>query len=155
MNNGQKGVLVAATADENLVRQLASLNAPWLAGTEIVPGRKELMKKIVPNGMLPHEGEAAAIRIVLIDDDLEDGTGRDFVRDVRQIRGALKIIFVAREPDESLEVRMRQEGVHFFLVKPVDEGLLGRILDKAIEHESTTRRVGAARARPFYLGGKP
>ena len=128
-------LLLAATRDDQVVEMLRGLKVRGIRRIEIVPSAERLVKRIPPGS------DDGVIRIILLDDELEDRKGRDLIAELHQRRRNLKIVFMAAEPDEALEVAIRREGVYFFTGKPLEATLLRRVVEKAVEHETTVHSI--------------
>lgn len=134
------GLLLVASRDGALIDAARSLNGELQLDVAVVSRGRELLSKMCPDDVLPHEGEMGSVRIVLLDDELSDGKGRVLLRALRKARPDLKILFTAAEPSAKLEVEVRREGAYFYLPKPVNLEILKKVVAKAVEHESTRNR---------------
>ncbi len=114
------GTVVVATRDEELIAALRSLDGD--VEIEIVSPEADVFSKVADGG----------VKILLMEGDVE------MLKRVREARPDLKTI-VAAEPEN--EVEIRRQGAYYFLPKPVDGGILAKVVAKAIEHETSRMRV--------------
>lgn len=114
------GTIVAVTRDVELIAALRALDGDL--EIEIVPAGEDVFAKVADGG----------ITILLMDGDVE------MLRRVRGERPDLKTI-VAAPPED--EVEIRRQGAYYYLPKPVDGGILAKVVAKAIEHESSRMQV--------------
>lgn len=75
-------------------------------------------------------------RVLVVVDHDADGA-LELVDRLRQMDLCSKCIFITSKYNLDLEMRIRRVGVHFFLMKPVAEELLARVIHKLLEHETT------------------
>lgn len=73
--------------------------------------------------------------LVVVDHDAEGAL--ELVDRLRQMDLSSKCIFITSRYNLDLEMRIRRVGVHFFLMKPVAEELLMRVIHKLLEHETS------------------
>lgn len=114
------GTIVAATRDEELIAALRSLDGD--IEIELVPSADDVFAKVSDGG----------IKIVLVDGDAA------MLARIRRERPEVKTI-VAAAPEN--EVEIRRQGAYYFLPKPVDGGILAKVVAKAIAHESSRMQV--------------
>ena len=145
--NGTRVLLLAATRDESLRRALRGIRVRGMARLETCLTGEEVLELISPAGFLPHEGERPAIRVLVLDDDLIDMTGRDLLPELRRVAGDVKIIFVTKRPDVETEIAVRRQGVYFFLRKPVEAALMNRLIEKAVAHTAVFVARSGGRGR--------
>lgn len=77
------------------------------------------------------------IRLVLLDDTA--ATGEAFLRATKKVRLAqreLSVLSVISRPDPNLEVKLRQMGVLFIAVRPIDHALLTKVLNQALHTDT-------------------
>ncbi len=128
-------LILEATRDDQVVEMISGLKVRGIRRIEIVPSAERLVKRIPPGS------DNGVIRIILLDDELEDRKGRDLIAELHRRRRNMKIVFMAADPDEALEVAIRREGVYFFTGKPLEATLLRRVVEKAVQHETTVHSI--------------
>ena len=94
--------------------------------------------------------------IIILDINLPDGSGLDFIATVRAGNPVLPIIVITGEGDIPLAVKAMQRGADNFMTKPVDIAALGIFMHKTLE-TGQLRKQQSARKRlekedTFYLG---
>lgn len=102
--------------------------------------------------------EAAAERrfdAVLLDLNLPDGNGLDYVEELRQANRAMAIVVITGQDDISVVVEAMRRGADNFLAKPVDMEALQVFLSKALEigtmrRGQMTRRRTVKMIEPFF-----
>jgi DNA-binding response OmpR family regulator len=77
------------------------------------------------------------IRLVVIDDDLEDISGEELLNGIRDQDALLPVIFLTSEHTEEKERRIRGRGVLFYTAKPFSRELLSKLVCSAVDHETT------------------
>ena len=121
--------IVAVTKDAELREWLSTL-----------PRRGKLQIQPVCTSSIPQAVALAQeedTRLVLLDDTA--ATGEAFLRATRKVRIAqreLTILSVISRPDPNLEVKLRQMGVLFIAVRPIDHGLLTKVLPQALHTDT-------------------
>lgn len=80
---------------------------------------------------------------VILDNNLPDGNGIDFISTVRTYDGTVPIIIITGTADIPLAVEAMQRGADNFLTKPVDNAGLSAFLKKTLEIGVLKRRVVA------------
>lgn len=73
--------------------------------------------------------------LVVVDHDAPGAL--ELVDRLKQMDLGSKCIFITSKYNLDLEMRIRRVGVHFFLIKPVAEELLMRVIHKLLEHETS------------------
>lgn len=131
----RRATVLAATADEEFTRALRGLNFGPEVTLRLCSRRRDLVEELT-RASAPDE-----VVVLLLDDEMMDVRGQPLIRTAQVLRPGIKILFVART--SGAEVDARREGVFFFLVKPVEAELLRKVVEKAVEHESTLRRRAA------------
>lgn len=94
--------------------------------------------------------------IIILDINLPDGSGLDFIDTVRAGNPALPIIVITGEGDIPLAVRAMQRGADNFMTKPVDNTALAIFMNKTLE-TGFIKKQHASRKRlekedTFYVG---
>ncbi len=94
--------------------------------------------------------------IIILDINLPDGSGLDFIATVRAGNPVLPIIVITGEGDIPLAVKAMQRGADNFMTKPVDIAALGIFMHKTLE-TGQLRKLQSARKRlekedTFYIG---
>lgn len=87
---------------------------------------------------------------VLLDLNLPDGNGLDYVEELRQANRAMAIVVVTGQDDIAVVVEAMRRGADNFLAKPVDMEALQVFLSKALE-VGTMRRGQMTRRRTVKL----
>ncbi len=110
------------------------------AGT-LAEGRQALMSQSVDG--------------LLLDVNLPDGSGLDWIREVREARPATAIVVMTGIGDIPMAVQAMREGADHFVTKPVDMAELEVFLRKSLELGGLRRGNRAAqrqarRAAPFF-----
>ena len=102
--------------------------------------------------------EAAAERrfdAVLLDLNLPDGSGLDYVEELRHTNRAMAIVVITGQDDIAVVVEAMRRGADNFLAKPVDMEALQVFLSKALEigtmrRGQMTRRRTVKMIEPFF-----
>lgn len=121
--------IVAVTKDADL--------REWL---NTLPPDGKLRVQPFCTGSIPQAATLAQdedTRLVLVDDTV--ATGEAFLRAVRKMRIAqrdLSILSVITEPDPAIEVKLRQMGVLFIAVRPIEFALLKKVLHQALHTDT-------------------
>lgn len=87
---------------------------------------------------------------VLLDLNLPDGDGLDYVEELRQANRAMAIVVITGQDDIAVVVEAMRRGADNFLAKPVDMEALQVFLSKALE-VGTMRRGQMTRRRTVKL----
>ncbi len=121
--------IVAVTRDAELREWLSSL-----------PPEGKLQIQAFCTGSVPQAVALAQdeeTRLVLLDDTAAAGEG--FLRATRKVRIAqreISVLSVISRPDPRLEVQLRQMGVLFIAVRPIDHALLKKVLHQALHTDT-------------------
>lgn len=93
---------------------------------------------------------------VILDINLPDGNGIDFIDTIKAIDPLLPIIVITGSGDIPLAVQAMQCGAENFLTKPVDTAALAAFLTKTLETSQMKRRLAAQQRLvppdPFFWG---
>jgi DNA-binding NtrC family response regulator len=93
---------------------------------------------------------------VVLDINLPDGNGIDFIDIIKTADPLLPIIVITGSGDIPLAVEAMQRGAENFLTKPVDTAALAAFLAKTLETSQMKRRLAAQKRMappdPFYWG---
>lgn len=96
---------------------------------------------------------------LILDINLPDGNGMDFISTVRNQDPCIPIIVITGEGDIPLAVEAMKRGADNFLTKPVDSATLAAFLRKTLEIGTLKRRVTDRkrldRDEPFFFGETP
>ena len=131
----RRGLLTVATRDVDLLSDIHRLEPTLGVDCRRVGRGQDLVEGVFPEGGLDR------VRMLLLDEDLPDISGSSLLVHLRDMDPALKVIFMARQASPALEMQARQEGVLFFLHKPVDPAILSNVIKRAVEHETSRRRA--------------
>lgn len=75
-------------------------------------------------------------RLVLLDDTAANGGLARAARRVRQAQREMTVVCVTSRPDPDLEVELRRMGVLYIVVRPIDLGLLEKVLQTALHTDT-------------------
>lgn len=97
---------------------------------------------------------------VLLDLNLPDGNGLDYVEELRQVHRAMAIVVITGQDDIAVVVDAMRRGADNFLTKPVDMEALQVFLGKALEigtmrRGQMTRRRTVKMIEPFFGEAPP
>lgn len=99
------------------------------------------------------------IDMIVLDINLPDGSGIDFIKTVRASDSCIPIIVITGEGDIPLAVEAMQRGADNFLTKPVDNAALAVFMRKTLEigvlkkQQSARKRV--EKKSDFFIGTCP
>jgi DNA-binding NtrC family response regulator len=77
--------------------------------------------------------------VILLDEQLPDGSGLEFFRELKATRAETIVIFITASNDVQLAVEAMRHGAFDFLTKPIDQRSLRRTVDSIHERRSITR----------------
>jgi DNA-binding NtrC family response regulator len=110
-------------------------------------------------------GEAMAVMAahpvdaLVLDINLPDGSGLDFIDTVRSQDPCIPIIVITGSGDVPLAVEAMQRGADNFLCKPVDNATLAAFLRKTLEFGALKRRISnrmrIERGEELFFGNAP
>jgi DNA-binding NtrC family response regulator len=134
-------LLVAAQKDD-LEAAVRSIRLGGEVRVDRARSSRELRRLMAPSDMLPHEADDATVKIVVLDDDLDNtgAEGMGLMQELLALRPGLKLIWVTARLDMAREIEARRLGVYYILRHPVEPTLLERVITKAVEHETTRVR---------------
>jgi DNA-binding NtrC family response regulator len=81
--------------------------------------------------------------VVVLDINLPDGNGIEFINFIRRVDPCLPIIVITGRGDIPLAVEAMKRGAENFLTKPVDTAALALFLSKTLENAGIKRHVAA------------
>lgn len=133
-------LLVAARSDD-LEAAVRSIRLGGEVRVDRARTGRELRRLLVPSDLLPHEVDDAAVKIVVMGDDLDIEEGSfGLLQELMQLRPGLKVIWVSDRLDRNREIEARRLGVYYIIPRPLEMTLLSRVVTKAVEHETTRIR---------------
>ena len=137
------GLLIGAR-DDGLEQAVRSIRLGGEIRIDRARSARELRRLLVPSGLLPHEVDDLAVKIVVLDDDLDTEEGAlGLIRELVALRPSLKVIWVTGSLDRNREIEARRLGVYYIVPRPLEPTLLSRVITKAVEHETTrVRKTG-------------
>ncbi len=83
--------------------------------------------------LLADPGEADCVDIVVADVDLPRVSGLDLLQRVRQIDENIMVVVVTSEPDVSTAAEALRLGAYDYVVKPISQRVLSRVVGRATE----------------------
>jgi DNA-binding NarL/FixJ family response regulator len=138
-----KGAPLVVWVRDGAVREVVEEAARSFGSPVVAVGSPGEAEDVLIPPLLPHEVEEA-MPVVVVEDG--DPAVREFLRRVRALRPSLKVLVVAQAGDREAEVQLRSLGAHYIFFRPLSRDLFGKVLCKALEHETTRWRRDAARA---------
>jgi len=81
--------------------------------------------------------------LVLLDQQLPDGTGLDLLRRLRELESELPVIMMTGRHDLELAIEAIKQGATDFVHKPIDAEELGRTVAKALENHRLSQEAAA------------
>jgi DNA-binding NtrC family response regulator len=94
--------------------------------------------------------------ILILDINLPDGSGIDFIATARASEPCIPIIVITGEGDIPLAVEAMQRGADNFLTKPVDNAALAVFMSKTLEigvlKQQQSARKRLEKKDPFFIG---
>jgi DNA-binding NtrC family response regulator len=83
--------------------------------------------------------EKNAVDFVLCDYRLEDATGLDVLKRIKEINPEIDVLIVTAFADTKQAVELMKSGAYDYLIKPVDEALLSKTVKHIIEKKALKR----------------
>jgi DNA-binding NtrC family response regulator len=68
--------------------------------------------------------------VVFLDNSFPEGLGVNFIRHIRTADDEIKIVMITGDANEWVEKKACEEGVHYFLRKPISTKTIDSVLDK-------------------------
>ena len=68
--------------------------------------------------------------LIFLDNSFPDGLGINFIRTIRSADEEIKIIMITADTEQWIEQKARDEGIDFFLKKPITRQTIERALDQ-------------------------
>ncbi len=68
--------------------------------------------------------------IVFLDNSFPDGLGVNFIRNIKTADEEIKIVMITGDTNSWVEQKACEEGVHYFLRKPLTTKVIDTVLDK-------------------------
>lgn len=102
-----------------LVKALAANNIR-VATAHTLQEAEECLKKIKP-------------KLVLLDNNLPDGLGIDFIKRIKSFDKKIKVIMITGDTSNNIRERAQKEGIHSFLSKPFSMETIRRQADIAMQ----------------------
>ncbi len=68
--------------------------------------------------------------VIFLDNSFPDGLGINFIKTIRSADEEIKIIMMTADTADWIEAKAKEEGIHYFLRKPVTRKVLEHALDK-------------------------
>ena len=68
--------------------------------------------------------------VIFLDNSFPEGLGINFIRRIHVADEDIKIIMTTADPDRWIEEKAKEEGVNFFLKKPLSKEVIYDVLDK-------------------------
>lgn len=82
---------------------------------------------------LPEAQECLTIMkpsIIFLDNSFPDGLGVNFIKHIRTADDDIKIVMITGDTNSWVEQKACEEGVHYFLHKPLTTKIIDNVLDK-------------------------
>ena len=80
--------------------------------------------------------------LVLLDQNLPDGTGLNLLTQIQGLRKELPVIMMTGVHDLELAIQAIKAGAQDFIHKPIDTAQLEQLVDKVLEHRRLSLRMG-------------
>ena len=100
----------------------------------------EMRHRLLNYAQPPHEVDLSNASIVVLDDDIYMEGRPALLPELAALRPGLKLIWVADRLDRGREIEARRLGIYFILSRPLEPTLLSRVIETAVEHETTRVR---------------
>lgn len=68
--------------------------------------------------------------VVFLDNSFPSGLGVNFIRNIKSADEEIKIIMITADTDYWIEKKASEEGVNYFLKKPLNTALINTVLDE-------------------------
>jgi DNA-binding NtrC family response regulator len=105
----------------------------------------QMLKETAETEMAPtlqHARDSIARRqpdVILLDEQLPDGSGLEFFRELRANATTSTVIFITASNDVQLAVEAMRQGAFDFLTKPIDQRALRRSVDSIQQRQKAPR----------------
>ena len=76
--------------------------------------------------------------VVFLDNSFPSGLGVNFIRNIKSADDEIKIVMITADTNSWIEKKASEEGVNYFLKKPLNTALINTVLDEM----NFTRKAG-------------
>lgn len=99
-----------------------------------------------------HELKANSFQLILLDFNLPDGNGFDFIEKVKQLQIRVPVIMMTSFHDVRTAVKALQMGVKDYITKPVNHEELLAVMKQTLQEDSSQETVSENTEREFVKG---
>jgi len=94
--------------------------------------------------------DQALPELILLDQQLPDGAGLDFLKQVKTLEPSLPVIMLTGVSDNGLVIEAMKAGAYDFVRKPIDELVFNSALNNALKHHRLSRKVAVLTGAEDY-----